>query len=207
MQTRPLLFDGVITHLGILVSMPANLKTELTHVVMELGATECRFISASLLVPEERIRRYCYQDKCGCYDRHLMCPPRTGTVSEVAKKLQDFISGLVIQYAEKIDVPEDSEGVRRTKLKLHHIILEAEKFLQKKIGPRSSWGLIGGTCALCDECAGFRRAGCVDPDRARVSMEALGIDVLGLLKTLHLDNKFYRDKITWTGIVLMDRMP
>ena len=43
------------------------------------------------------------------------------------------------------------------------------------------------------------------PDKARMSMEAIGIDVLGLEKELGLDNKFYDDKINWTGCILIPK--
>ena len=174
------------------------------HSIKGLGATHCQFIPSQLLIPEERIRGCCYQNICGSYNRHLTCPPNTGTISEINHKLKMFRTGILIQYSENIDVQNDQEGLKRTKLKLHHIVLETERHLKEKMNLENIWGMIGGRCDLCDECAGFSSNPCVHPDTARVSMEAVAIDVVSLLKRLHLDAEFHDDMITWTGIVLTD---
>jgi predicted metal-binding protein len=180
-------------------------RQAIAEYVGTLGATNCQFVASQSLVPEERIRGYCYENKCGCYQRHLTCPPNTGTVQEVKERLKPFKTGILIQYSKDIDVRNDKDGLRETKLKLHHIILETERYLKEEMGTDNVWGMIGGNCAWCDECAGYRDGPCTYPDKARVSMEALAIDVMALLEKLGLDTGFYDDKITWTGIVLLDR--
>jgi predicted metal-binding protein len=180
-------------------------RQAIAEYVGKLGATKCQFVASQSLVPEERIRRYCYENKCGCYQRHLTCPPNTGTVQEVKERLKPFKTGILIQYSKDIDVRNDKDGLRETKLKLHHIVLETERYLKEEMGTDNVWGMIGGNCAWCDECAGYRDGPCTYPDKARVSMEALAIDVMALLEKLGLDTGFYDDKITWTGIVLLDR--
>lgn len=64
--------------------------------------------------------------------------------------------------------------------------------------------MIGGDCALCDECAGFRDEICLYPDKAKPSLEALAVDVVALLKKLDLETGFHRDKIILTGMVLFN---
>lgn len=176
----------------------------ITRHIKELGATNCRFIPSRFLIPEERIRHYCREDKCGCYGRHLMCPPNTETVSEVRRKLIKFKSGILIQYSENLDVKNDIKGLRKTKLKLHKIILETERYLEEEMGFENTLGMIGGTCELCDECAGYKGEGCMYPEKARTSLEALAIDVISLQKKLNLDGAFYKDKITWTGMIMVE---
>jgi predicted metal-binding protein len=171
--------------------------------LIALGATRVQIIPSHLLVPEERIRTYCYENKCGCYGRHLTCPPRTGTIPEMRKKLQAFQCGILVQYAEDIDVHGDSAAVQRTKLVLHHIVLKAESYLEQTIGVKNLWGFIGGSCGLCEECAGFRHEPCTFPHEARFSLEAIGIDVITFLGKLGLDNQFHNDRIIWTGMVLL----
>lgn len=176
----------------------------IANYIRRLGASNCRFISPRLLVPQERIRNYCYEDKCGCYNKHLMCPPNTETIPEIVKKLKGFQTGILIQYSEDLDVHNDMAGLRETKLRLHHIVLETEKYLEEKIAFKNIWGMIGGACALCDECAGRRGDLCIYPDMARTSLEALAIDVVSLLEQLNLDAEFCKDRITWTGMILLE---
>ena len=74
--------------------------------------------------------------------------------------------------------------------------------LLKKEGIENVWGLIGGNCGLCDICAIQEDKPCRRPDEARMSLEAIGIDVLNLLVKLGLDSNFHSDRITWTGCIL-----
>jgi len=171
--------------------------------IKALGATNCRFIPSNLLVPDEKIRKYCYENVCGCYNKHLTCPPNIGTIAEIKERLAGFNNVILIQYSENIDVQNDKSGLIRTKLKLHDIILKTEKYLEGFFKAEDLWGMIGGNCSLCDECAGFIGEECRYPDKARTSMEAIGIDVIAILKSLNLDSAFHKDMIIWTGAVLV----
>jgi predicted metal-binding protein len=179
----------------------------ITQFIKDLGATHCQFISPELLIPEERIWRYCRENRCGCYGKHLMCPPNTGTISEITDKFRRFKTGILIQYTAKLDVKRDSAGVTASKLKLHHIILETETHLKAIPGIAKVFGMIGGECGLCEECAGHKTETCVQPEKARTSLEALGVDVIALLERLSLDGRFHDDQVTWTAMVLIDHLP
>ncbi|MFH0729541.1 MAG: DUF2284 domain-containing protein [Pseudomonadota bacterium] len=178
-------------------------RLSIERYIKGLGATYCQFISSGLLKPEERIRKYCLDNRCGLYGLHPMCPPRTGTITEIAKKFELFNTGILVQYSKRLDVKNDRAGLTATKRILHDIILETETFLGDKAGITTIFGMIGGDCELCEKCAGFEGEACLHPDRARPSLEALGVDVIGLLNALSLDGCFHDDKITWTAMVLI----
>ena len=67
-------------------------------------------------------------------------------------------------------------------------------------------GLIGGDCALCDECVGPQSGErCRHPFEARPSMEAMGIDVLETCRRVGLPLFLSSEKnVRWTGIVLLE---
>jgi predicted metal-binding protein len=179
-------------------------RNAILKTIIELGASHCQFISSGRLLPEERIRKYCYENKCGCYGKHLMCPPHTGSIDEVTQKFAMFTTGILVQYSKRLDVQTDTGGLTASKRQLHHIILDTETYLREKAGMVKLFGMIAGECGLCEKCAGYAGEACVYPDRARPSLEALGVDVIGLLKRLSLDGNFYDDKITWTAMVLIN---
>ena len=173
--------------------------SELAH---KLGIeVPCEFDPA-LLVPEERIRAFCEQNKCGSYGHNYMCPPQIGPLDEIRAKLNTFQHGLLLRYARSMDVRGDRKGVIRTKIDFHVKILRIEEFLREQ-GIRQVWGLSGGNCGLCKVCHADKGKPCRHPDRARPSLEAIGIDVLKLLENFRLDSGFHADKITWTGCILM----
>ena len=156
----------------------------------------------SLLLPDERIREYCYQNLCGNYGKHYMCPPLIGTVEEIKSKLSSYNKAILVRYFEDVDVKEDKKKVKRTKIDFHKKILDLENFLNQE--GIEAWGLVGGYCSFCIECKAITDRPCKHPHKARPSLESLGIDVQKLLDTFGLDNKFYPDRIVWTGCILIN---
>ena len=176
----------------------------LAEIMQKLGIeTYCEF-STELMVPEERIRAFCVQNKCGNYGNNYMCPPAAGSVNEIKAKLENFQHGILLQYRKHLDVKNNRKGAIQAQKEFHSKILQLEDLLSQK-GISPVWGMIGGNCRLCDECKAKTGETCRHPDKARMSLEAIGIDVLGLLDKLGLDNKFHADKIIWTGSVLIQK--
>jgi predicted metal-binding protein len=167
-----------------------------------LGFDLCVEFDPALLVPEQRIRDYCTENRCGSYDANHMCPPRIGSLEEVAAALQGLSQGVLLQLSRPMDVANDREGVTRTKLEFHRLLLRLERRLRRR-GMTQLWGLIGGNCELCRICTVVEGKPCRHPERARTSLEAIGVDVVGLLERLGLDGRFHSDRITWTGCILL----
>lgn len=168
----------------------------------QLGIETCLEFGSDVLVPEERIRAFCLENKCGNYCRNYMCPPYTGSVEEIRMRLKKFKRGVLLQYAKSVDIRGDREGIIQTKVDFHNKILQIEEFLRER-GINQVWGMIGGSCELCHVCKAGAGEPCPYPDKARTSLEAAAIDVLALLDKLGLDSGFCTDKITWTGCILL----
>jgi predicted metal-binding protein len=162
----------------------------------------CLEFAPTLLVPEQRIRDYCVENRCGSYNVNHMCPPRIGSLHDIAARLDRFGQGVLLQCSRPLDVADDWEGVTRTKLEFHRLILRLERRLKKR-GVTPVWGLMGGNCELCRICTVVEGKPCRHPERARTSLEAIGVDVVGLLERLGLDGRFHPDRITWTGCILI----
>jgi predicted metal-binding protein len=169
------------------------------HFAQEVGIETCLAFDPRLLMPEQRIRDYCSENKCGNYGTRHMCPPRIGSLEETKSRLGTYQEGILLQYSKPLDVKNDRVRLRQSKLDFHEKLLKIEEFLRSD-GIEHPWGMIGGSCALCDVCRVDEP--CPYPEKARTSLEALGIDVMVLLEGANLDNKFHPDKITWTGCVL-----
>lgn len=177
------------------------MQDKLQHYTRKLGLHNCIQFNTGLLNPEERIRDYCRQDKCGSYNKNHMCPPLVGSLEETRALLSNYHTGILFQYSESLDVSNDKNGLRRTKKEFHKKVLKLEKFLNKH-AETDVLGIIGGNCELCKECGALSDEPCRHPRKARPSLESLGIDVIALLEKLGLDNKFHKDRITWTGCIL-----
>ncbi|MBE9545858.1 MAG: DUF2284 domain-containing protein [Proteobacteria bacterium] len=178
-----------------------TLFTCISEFTGQLEIETCLEFSPEILVPEQRIRELCSEDKCGNFGKHYMCPPYVGSIEEHTDRLERYKNGILLQYSRPLKVNKGRKGAEKAKVDFHHKILQLEDFLRSK-GIKDVWGMIGGSCGLCDECkAGFNEP-CPYPDKARMSLESIAVDVLALLDRFGLDNKFYPDRITWTGCML-----
>jgi len=167
----------------------------------KLGIDVCVEIYPESLIPEERIRKYCEENKCGSYGRNYMCPPNAGSLDEIRERLKNYSQGYLFQYSREMDLKKDWKKLIKSKDDFHKMILKIEDYMKKE-GIEDVWGLIGGNCGLCETCAIQKDEPCRHPDKARMSLEAIGIDVVGLLDKLELDSHFHSDRITWTGCIL-----
>ena len=179
-----------------------NLLLErIREVAAQLGIATCLEFSPKILIPRQRIRDLCSEDKCANFGKHYMCPPNVGTIEEHKDRLKKYRNGILLQYSKPLDVNNDRGGIKKTKVDFHRKILQLEDFLENK-GMEGVWGMIGGSCGLCDQCQARFSRPCPYPDKARMSLESIAIDVLALLDKNGLDSKFYPDRIIWTGCVL-----
>jgi len=169
----------------------------------QLGIETCLEFEARMLVPQRRIRGFCAENKCGNYGVNYMCPPHIGSLREIKARLQAFQRGVLLRYSESLDVSHDREGVERTKVAFHNKILQLEDFFCENEGVAPKWGMIGGSCGLCPVCLAKFGQPCRYPDRARASLESMGIDVQAFLAEFGLDNRFHPDRITWSGCILL----
>jgi predicted metal-binding protein len=166
-----------------------------------LGIQNCLEFDPQLLVVEDRVRSLCQVNRCGNYGKSYMCPPLVPSLNDIKSRLQTFHSGVLLQYWINLDVKHDVEGIRNSMLDFQNKSLQVEEYLEGR-GNKQVWGITAGTCAQCKICGVESKTPCLHPEKARASMEALGIDVIGLLTRLGLDSQFHTDKVTWTGCIL-----
>jgi len=173
----------------------------ISHYSEQLGVEACLEFDPGLLVPEQRIRDLCQQNICGNYGIHYMCPPHVGSLEEIGARLSKFRRGLLLQYSRLLDVRNDHAGVIQSRIDFHNKILQLEDFFKSE-GVAQTWGMMGGSCALCEVCRAKFGEPCPYPDKARTSLESIAVDVLSFLDRFGLDNRFYPNRITWTGCIL-----
>ena len=80
-----------------------------------------------------------------------MCPEHVGLLDEIKIKLKKFDQGFLVQYTKYMNINDDREGLRRTKVDFHRHILKLEKEFQLQ-GFNEVWGMMAGNCELCSTC-------------------------------------------------------
>lgn len=157
------------------------------------------------IIVDERVRYQCAYSGCREYGRKLMCPPYTLSVDEFKKVLSRYYMALLVQLEGEIISKANWEPESdRWALKLHDVVYQLEN-KAFGLGFPFAAALIGGSCKLCKECAGINSSKpmCIHREKARPSMEAMGVDVLKTCSNIGINIDFSPDKVTWTGFVLL----
>lgn len=184
--------------------------TVLLQAAKEVGAIEALYIDCDDVVVDDRVRLKCFVPLCRHYG-DLVCPPNVPTPDEFRKYLKLYRFALLIstQYdnppkpASLADSEDVSNEIRKKSKDLSDILLRLEGVSLQK-GYRFAAGFTGGSCHYCDACV--KTGGeCKTPYRARPSMEAVGVDVVGTLQNVDMALEFpVSDKVKWWGLLLVD---
>lgn len=137
---------------------------------VENGITHAKQIHPSSVVTAPWVRLKC-QFGCTEFDRTYCCPPHTST-AEQTRAILDAYRRAILFHLEVSYAPERRKRTKRLMSMLAD--LEGEMF---KDGYYKAFLLKAGPCRLCEECAKLKNMACVFPDKARPSMEGVGIDV------------------------------
>jgi predicted metal-binding protein len=175
---------------------PATLQADLERyraLALESGASQAIILPASKVEVDERVRLKCLVPRCLRAGETPNCPPNAPDLDLVRRALERFSWAILFKcdvgpledYAPKRG--QTAEQKRRV-LSYHRpgsdvvYALEGQAY---KDGYHLAMGLGGGSCKdyLCQGnlCQFLDSGRCRFPHRSRPSMEAMGIDVLGLV--------------------------
>jgi predicted metal-binding protein len=166
--------------------------------LIEMGAWRAKLIKTRDIIVDERVRFQCAHSGCRDYGK-LMCPPNTPAVDEFRKVLGRYTFGIILQVKGEIKGEDWQKESDMYALKLHDLVYRGEK-QAFALGFPFAAGLIGGSCKLCSECG----EKCSNRSRARPSLEAVGIDVIGTCKNADMPVSFEKGRVIWTGLILLD---
>ena len=168
------------------------------------GCTRAELMMARDLTAEARVRLKCRFNTCGNYGRNLMCPPHVPGLDEAAQIFANYTFALVLQVTSPMSSTDYRDVFAKLKNDFNEIIIALEKEAFRQ-GFVLASGFSGGTCTLCEACAGKESPiACRFPDQARPSMEAMGLDVGAVCRHLGLPADFLPGEATLTGLLLID---
>ena len=148
---------------------------KLQKLAVKNGANSTKIITAKNIFVEDWVRQKC-EYGCKGYARHFTCPPYSPAPHETRKRLQNYETALLVEFANLKEKKEQQE--------IHKIMYELEKtaFLD---GLHKSFAYTAGPCRSCGSChaenienpGAYSKKECKNQKMARPSMEACGIDV------------------------------
>jgi predicted metal-binding protein len=167
------------------------IKTDMKRLVLrslELGAMSAKIVKAATIVTAAWVRIKC-QFGCGGYNSNHCCPPATPTPEETQEIIDCYKRALLV-HSRGIGSPTEIVAT-----------LEREIFLA---GFHKAFALGAGPCMICRKCDLKR---CKEPEKARPSMEACGIDVYATVRANGYPIEVVKDcscEGNYYGLVLID---
>jgi predicted metal-binding protein len=167
---------------------------------LELGASDAKVIFASDVVVEDRVVLKC---KVGCsnYGKTLMCPPHTPSAEEFRKIVGEYRYALFMKFTSRAEADLELQKVL-SKAAVDPSVSSADKERAAKFwaqwkedkdqmlksvvalereamraGYSLAVGFVSGACQLCEKCSGVETGLCVHQDMARMSEDAVGVNV------------------------------
>lgn len=170
-----------VTSMNSIIQSLNNLKTRARN----LSASDAKIISTNKIPIEDEIIDFCKEPLCEDYGKSIYCPPHIMK----PQRFRDLLSKYKNAIFFKIDVSTKtlmSKERFNAFRKIYAITTELEAFAIKA-GFSQSKGFAAGSCkpVFCPEyqCqALINGATCRYPDKARPSMEAVGINVFKLVR-------------------------
>ncbi len=163
---------------------------QLTQKALALGASAAKIVDVKSVKTGSWTRWKC-QYGCPNYGKTLCCPPYSPDYEATQRFLSEYQKGIIVQYTIEVEATgaDDFEQADlRLSNELLRILLELEReaFL---LNHYKAFSLKAGRCRLCEKC---NLQHCVNPTKARPSLEACGIDVFALAR----DNGFAMNVVT-----------
>jgi predicted metal-binding protein len=175
------------------------------RLALQAGASDAAILPASAVEVDERVRLKCLVPRCLRAGETPNCPPNAPDLDLVRRALSRF-SWAILFKCDVGPLEEYAPGAGQTREEKRRVLayhrpssdvvfaLERQAY---KDGYHLAMGFGGGSCKdyLCQGmlCQFLDSGRCRFPHRSRPSMEAMGIDVLGLI-----------GKVGWRAYALLD---
>lgn len=166
----------------------------------QMDYTNIAKISVSQIAFESTLRDMCAMNTCGKYGTSWVCPPACGSFDELKQKVLKYTEGLLVQKVYTLEDSFDFEGMMAGQddfSKRFYWIVDKLNGVSK-----DGWFALGaGTCNLCKTCP-YPDAPCIQPQRARPSVEACGINVSALCSACNVPYINGKNTVSYVSLFL-----
>lgn len=154
-------------------------------------------IHVSCIPFDSEVRELCEQNSCGKFDQSWTCPPASGTVEELQRRLTRFRSFLIFYKVYNLEDSFDWDGMMQSVADFQSRILTIQKhFRQENI----DFLILGaGACQVCETCTYPAQEPCRFPSDAVFPVESFGIDVMKMMKDNGLIYNNGPNTVTYIG--------
>jgi len=188
-KSKPRALAGAVTE----ETLTADLH-RYRRLALEAGASAAAIIPAGDVIIDERVRLKCFVPRCPRAGETPNCPPYAPDLGLVRRAVDRFSWAILFKcdvgpIEEYVPAKDKTRGEKRRALSFHRkssdVLHELERQAYRD-GYHLAMGFGGGSCKdyLCQGliCQFLDSGRCRFPQRARPAMEAVGMDVLSLVR-------------------------
>lgn len=167
--------------------------------VVRAGVFEYRVIPTQQIPFSQAVADACKSNACGKYGTCWTCPPGAGHYTELERKIKNYQTAIVFTCKYDLEDCFDFEGMMLGQQKTMRILHQITDELRNGGHRFLALGCEG--CHLCENCT-YPDAPCRFPEKATVSVEACGIDVVTLSRNIGIHYSNGANTVTYFCIIL-----
>lgn len=161
-----------------------------------------KFIDSSTIPFSQMVADACQTNMCGKYGTCWTCPPAIGMMQELEEKIKCYNKAVVFTAKYELEDWFDYEGMVEGQKKTMHILSNIADELREEGRDIMVLGCAG--CNICEKCT-YPEAPCRFPQKAIVSVEACGINVVELAEKTGIHYNNGTNTVTYFCIVLFEK--
>jgi len=169
---------------------------------LESMATRAAIVDAAEIRFHEEFRKACERNACGQYNTNWMGPPAIGPIEELIGKVRKYKQGLLFQTVHPVSGSFDLKGMLEGKKNHEQVFRDLLKKIKNKYDFEDLLPLNAGCCRICPKCGYLDHEPCRHPDEAVSSLEAYGIDVGALEKSVGIPYHNGKNTVSYVGLIL-----
>ncbi len=178
-----------------------DIATSIENIALSAGATHAQVRSTAGLKAEDTVRQNCLINYCGKSNKSWTCPPHTGELEALGTRLLTYSHGVVLQSISNLEDSWDFEGMADAAHSHNQMVREVARQISEKYPSLEILPLACGSCDYCEECT-CPDSPCRFPDKAMSSVEAQGLDINALVRSVGLNYINGVDTVSYVGMVL-----
>lgn len=148
---------------------------------------------------DQATRDLCKQNSCGQYGKNHMCPPAIKGIEEWGKEVLSYDNAVIVTkvYSTKnsYDMEAMFDGIRD----FQKVLVGLKEDIKYQFPEKRFLVLGAGSCFICKKCTYEDENPCRFPDKAFPSLEACGIDVMSLSKSVGVKYNNGKNTVTYLG--------
>jgi len=173
---------------------------QLSDMFLEFGFKETAEVNVQDIDISQDVRNACEQNSCGQVGKNHMCPPNVGNLESYRQFMEKYEKGILFSKVFPLETSEDYMRMMEYGIDFREDCGKLQVQLKKELDDFSFF--LAGPCSICESCSALDDELCRFPDEAIPSLEAAGVDVVGLTRKTGLKYNNGSGTMTLIGLLL-----